>query len=120
MVPLVAAIALVFVFRAEQTLVTLLLFAYAIVTQLFPAVLVSLWWPHRAHAVAAFAGIVIGVGVVVWSTVAGVTTASLFPGLPSAIADINNGVLALALNVLVLGAISAWLPARSPGDASGD
>lgn len=120
MVLLVATIALVFVFEAEQTLVTLLLFAYAIVTQLFPAVLVSLWWPHRAHALAAFAGIVIGVGVVVWSTVAGVTSASLFPSLPSAVTDINIGVLALALNVLVLGTISAQLPPRSPADASGD
>lgn len=120
MVLLVATIALLFVFRAEQTLVTLLLFAYAIVTQLFPAVLVSLWWPHRAHAVAAFAGIVIGVGIVVWSTFAGVTTASLFPSLPSAVTDINIGVLALALNVLALGTISARLPAHSPEDASGD
>jgi SSS family solute:Na+ symporter len=112
LVPLLAIIALWFVFRGEQTLVTLLLFAYAIVTQLFPSVLVTLWWPHRANAVAAFAGVVVGEGLVMWTSLAGITTASLFPALPASVTDVNIGLLALAANVLVTWALTLLLPTR--------
>lgn len=110
--PLVAVVALWFVFRGQDTIVTLLLFAYAIVTQLFPAVLLSIWWPHRAHAVAAFAGIVVGEAIVMYTSLAGITTASLFPALPTAITDMNVGVLALAANVLVVWTLTLVLPKR--------
>lgn len=113
LVPLVAAAALWLVFHGEETLVTLLLFAYAIVTQLFPSVLVSLWWPQRANAVAAFSGLVVGEAVVMYTSLAGITTASLFPSWPSAITDMNVGVLALALNVLVLSVLTLALPAQA-------
>jgi SSS family solute:Na+ symporter len=111
-VPLVAIVSLWFVFNGEQTLVTLLLFAYAIVTQLFPSVLVSIWWPQRANAVAAFAGIVVGEGLVMWTSLAGITTGSMFPSLPASITDMNIGVLALAANVLVLWLLTVLLPTR--------
>jgi SSS family solute:Na+ symporter len=111
-VPLVAIVSLWFVFNGEQTLVTLLLFAYAIVTQLFPSVLVSIWWPQRANAVAAFAGIVVGEGLVMYTSLAGITTASMFPSLPASITDMNIGVLALAANVLVLWLLTVLLPTR--------
>jgi len=111
-VPLVAIVSLWFVFNGEQTLVTLLLFAYAIVTQLFPSVLVSIWWPQRANAVAAFAGIVVGEGLVMWTSLAGITTASMLPSLPASITDMNIGVLALAANVLVLWLLTVLLPTR--------
>lgn len=114
MVPLVASVALYFVFQGGQTIVTLLLFAYAIVTQLFPAVVISLCWPHRSQAVAAFAGIVVGVGLVVYTTLAGVTMASAFPTMPTAVTDINIGVLALVANVVTLLLLSALLPRRTP------
>ncbi len=109
-VPLVAIISLWFVFHGEQTLVTLLLFAYAIVTQLFPSVLVTIWWPQRANAVAAFAGIVVGEALVMWTSLEGITTASMFPALPAAVTDINIGILALAANVLVLWVLTVLLP----------
>jgi len=109
-VPLVAILSLWFVFNGQQTLVTLLLFAYAIVTQLFPSVLVTIWWPHRANAVAAFAGIVVGEAMVMWTSLAGITMASMFPTLPTAITDLNIGVLALAANVLVVWVLTVLLP----------
>jgi SSS family solute:Na+ symporter len=110
MVPLVAAVALVFVFGTGQTLVTLLLFAYGIVTQLFPAVLLSLRWPRRANPIAACAGIAVGVGTVVYTTLGGITLAAALPSLPGAVTDLNIGVLALVANVLVLAALSVVLP----------
>jgi SSS family solute:Na+ symporter len=81
MVPFVAAVALFFVYRGGQTIVTLLLFAYAIVTQLFPAVLLSLLWPHRTNAMGAAAGMVAGLGVVAYTTMAGVTLATMLPSV---------------------------------------
>lgn len=102
MVPFVAAIALFFVYRGGQTIVTLLLFAYAIVTQLFPAVLLSLLWPHRANATAAAAGMVAGLGVVAYTNLAGVTLAAMLPSVTNHITDINIGVLALLVNIAVL------------------
>jgi solute:Na+ symporter, SSS family len=115
-VPLVAVISLVAVFRGDQTIVTLLLFAYAIVTQLFPSILLSLCWPQRAHAPAAFAGIVVGVGLVVFTTTAGITMASTFPTMPPAVTDVNIGVFALIANVIVLGVIAAIMPRRAVVD----
>lgn len=102
MVPLVAVAALYFVFRGGQTLVTLLLFAYAIVTQLFPSVLLSLIWPHRTNAVAATAGIVSGLAIVAYTNFADINVATLFPSWPSQVTDINIGVLALLANIAVL------------------
>jgi len=92
--------------------VTLLLFAYAIVTQLFPSVMVTLWWPHQANAVAAFAGIVVGELLVMWTSLAGLTTASMFPTLPANVTDVNIGLLALTANVLVMWALTLLLPKR--------
>lgn len=111
-VPLVAAVSLVFVFRGDQTLVTLLLFAYAIVTQLFPSVLLTLWWPQRTNAVAACAGIVVGVSAVMYTTFAGITMASAFPNMPSAVTDVNIGVFALVANVLVTVVLTSIQPPR--------
>lgn len=110
LVVLVAVTALIFVFRGGQTLVTLLLFAYAIVTQLFPSLLISLWRPERANALAAFAGITTGVSIVAWTNFSGITVASAFPALPPAILDINVGVLALLANVLVHAMITVLAP----------
>jgi solute:Na+ symporter, SSS family len=113
MVPLVATVALYFVFRGGQTIVTLLLFAYAIVTQLFPAVVVSLLWPQRSHAGAACAGIAMGVGLVVYTTQADITMATVFPTMPTGFTDINIGVLALIVNVVTLGVLTLT---RSPSN----
>jgi SSS family solute:Na+ symporter len=102
MVPFVAALALFFVYRGGQTIVTLLLFAYAIVTQLFPAVLLTLLWPHRTNAMGAAAGMIAGLGVVAYTTMADVTLATILPSVTSHITDINIGVLALLVNIAVL------------------
>lgn len=112
LVLLVATITLIFVFRGGQTLITLLLFAYAIVTQLFPAVLVSLIWPERANPLAAAAGITLGVGLVMWTTLADITMRSAFPGLPDALLDINIGVAALGVNVMLTAILTAVLQQR--------
>jgi len=115
LVPLLAGIALLFTFRGGDTLVTLLLMAYSMVTQLFPALLASLVPQARITAAGAMAGIVIGEVAVAVTTLGGVSMASLFRGWPHSITDINAGFLALVLNVITMIAISVAFPQDTNG-----
>ena len=112
LVPLVAGVALIFTFRGGDTLVTLLLMGYALVTQLFPSLLAALWPAMRVTAAGAMSGILAGVAVVGGVTLSGTTAATLFPSWPPYITDINIGVLALFVNVTTMFAVSRF--ARQP------
>jgi SSS family solute:Na+ symporter len=102
LVPVVAAVALLFTFRGGDTLVALLLMAYAMVTQLFPALLASMLTPRRVSPAAAIAGIAVGECTVAVITLANVKLPALLPTWPAAITDINVGIVALALNVAAM------------------
>lgn len=106
-VPLVAAVALWFTFRGGETLVTLLLLAYSIVTQLFPALIGALVWPRFVTATGAIAGLVAGELVVATLGLSAMTLAERFPTWPTALTDINAGIFALACNIIVLMVVSA-------------
>ena len=105
-VPLVAAAALYFTLNGGDTIVALLLMGYALVTQLFPALLASLAPRPVFAAEGAFAGIVVGVAVVMLTTITKASLATLAPGLPQGLLDLNIGVVALALNVACAFAVS--------------
>jgi SSS family solute:Na+ symporter len=113
LVPVVALGALAFVFAGGQTIVTLLLLGYALVTQLFPSLIMSLVRPGFVTRYGAMAGIVAGVALVAAMSFAGATPESastvdsLIGGLPSWLAELNLGVLALVLNLAVMLAVSA-------------
>jgi len=122
LVPVVALGAVAFVFAGGQTIVTLLLLGYALVTQLFPALLWSLVRPGFVTRPGAIAGIVVGVGVVAAMTFSGATPGSsttldaLVGGLPAWLADLNLGVVALGVNVLVTAAVSTATRGSAPVD----
>ena len=122
LVPVVALGAVAFVFAGGQTIVTLLLLGYALVTQLFPALLWSLVRPGFVTRPGAIAGIVVGVGVVAAMTFSGATPGSsttldaLVGGLPAWLADLNLGVVALGVNVVVTAAVSAGTCGSAPVD----
>ena len=122
LVPVVALGAVAFVFAGGQTIVTLLLLGYALVTQLFPALLWSLVRPGFVTRAGAIAGIVVGVGVVAAMTFSGATPGSsttldaLVGGLPAWLADLNLGVVALGVNVVVTAAVSAATRGSAPVD----
>jgi solute:Na+ symporter, SSS family len=121
LVPVIALGAVAFVFAGGQTIVTLLLLGYALVTQLFPALLLSLVRPGWVTRAGAMAGIVVGVGVVAAMTFSGATPGSsttlnaLVGGLPAFLADLNLGVVALAVNFAVTALVSV---ATRGGDAA--
>lgn len=103
-VPAVALVALWYTLRGGSTIVALLLMGYAFVTQLFPSLVLGLFAGRtRVGPVAAGAGIVAGVGTVAAITLSGSSVASLAPWLPAAAQDLNVGVIALFVNVVVTG-----------------
>ncbi len=65
---------------------------YALVTQLFPALLASLAPRQFVTKQGAAAGIVVGVTTVAVVTLSDVTVGSLLPGLPQAVKGLNFGV----------------------------
>ncbi|MCI4140080.1 sodium:solute symporter family protein, partial [Bacillus vallismortis] len=78
-------------------IVTLLLMGYSLVTQLFPALLFSLFKLHMVTKQGAFAGIIAGVGAVSYITLTETTIGTFFPALPQAAKDVNVGILAVLL-----------------------
>ena len=106
LVPVLALIAVGFTLRGGQTIVALLLMGYSLVTQLFPALVLSLARRNIATREGAIAGILAGVATVVVIGLTGVSMKSLFPWLPAAVQDINVGIIALAVNFVVLIGVS--------------
>ena len=110
LVPVVGLVAALLTLRGGTALVPLLLLGYSFVTQLFPAVLLSLGERRWVSATGAAAGIVTGVVTVAAVQIRGATLARLLPGWPAGITDLNIGVVALALNTLVMLLVSSVTP----------
>ena len=102
LVPVVTLVAIILTLRGGQTLVVLLLMGYNFVTQLFPALLLSLGQRQRVSAASAIAGIVAGELTVVFLTVTSASVATLLPGAPQMVKDLNVGFVALAVNACVM------------------
>ena len=113
LVPVLAGVALLFTFRGGTTLVTLLLMAYSMVTQLFPPLLASLMPAARITASGAIAGILAGEAAVAANTIGGLSMPALLPQWPHTITDINTGFLALLLNVCTMLIVSRLTPPRT-------
>ncbi len=126
LVPVIALGAVAFVFAGGQTIVTLLLLGYALVTQLFPALVLSLVRPGWVTKAGAIAGIVVGEAIVAAMSFSGATPGSsttvdsLVGGLPSFIAQLNLGVVALAVNFAVTAAVSVATRSAQPGARAED
>jgi SSS family solute:Na+ symporter len=107
LVPAIALVAVAFTLRGGAAIVPLLLLGYNLVTQLFPAFVLSLPARPLATRAGAFAGILTGEAVVTWLQVGGVKLATLFPTWPGVVTDLNIGIVALLANTGVLLAVSA-------------
>jgi SSS family solute:Na+ symporter len=107
LVPAVALIAVIFTLQGGTTIVALLLMGYSFVTQLFPALVASLLPHNPVTRAGAFAGICVGVVTVAVTSLTHTTMATLFPALPEAVRDLNVGIVALAMNFVALGLVSA-------------
>jgi SSS family solute:Na+ symporter len=106
LVPVVALVAVAFTLRGGETIVALLLMGYSFVTQLFPALVMSLRRDNPLRSGAVFAGIVVGVATVAGVSLTHSTVGTLFPALPETLRDLNVGIIALVLNVCTLVVVS--------------
>ncbi|KAB2336717.1 sodium:solute symporter [Cytobacillus depressus] len=106
LVPVVAMIALYFTFQGGDTLVTILLMGYSLVTQLFLPLVFSLSKRNFVTKQGAFAGIAVGVATVAYISISHTTIGTLFPSLPQFIKDLNVGVIALVMNLIVMIVVS--------------
>jgi SSS family solute:Na+ symporter len=121
LVPAVALVAVFFTLRGGQAIVPLLLLGYNLVTQLLPALALSLPETPFATTAGAIAGIVTGEIIVSVLAFSGVTLPKLLPAWPHAVTDVNVGVVALVVNAAVVVAVSAMTRKRGaapPLDAS--
>lgn len=116
LVPVIAVAAAVMALRGGQAIVTLLLMGYNFVTQLFPALVLSLGTRPRVSGAAAFAGIAAGELTVATISISGWSIATLIPSAPQFLKDLNVGFVALAVNVVVLSLVG--LVVRRPRDAA--
>jgi SSS family solute:Na+ symporter len=106
MVPVVALVSVYFTLQGGDTIVQLLLMGYAFVTQIFPALIMSLTQRNLVTRHGAIAGIVVGVATVAVMTVQNLTMANLIPGLPAGLQDLNVGIVALTLNIATTAVVS--------------
>ncbi|MDR3531710.1 MAG: sodium:solute symporter [Rhodopila sp.] len=107
LVPVVAVVSVVFTLQGGTTIVALLLMGYSFVTQLFPTLVASLLPHNPVTREGAFAGICVGIATVAATTLTHTSVATMFPALPGALQDLNIGIVALILNVVALGIVSA-------------
>jgi len=113
LVPAVALVAVLFTLHGGSAIVPLLLLGYNFVTQLFPALALSLTARRVTTRAGAIAGILTGVAIVIFVQVSGLKLATSFPAWPSVITDLNIGIVAMVANVAVLMGVSAVTrPAR--------
>ena len=120
LVPLVALVAVFFTLKGGETIVALLLMGYSMVTQLFPSLVLSLAHRNIATREGAAAGIVAGVSTVAVVSLTGANLHTL-PWLPAQVQDLNIGIVALAVNFVVLILVSmatrvAATPARAAAE----
>jgi SSS family solute:Na+ symporter len=113
LVPVVALVAVFLTLRGGDAIVPLLLLGYNVVTQLFPALILSLPETPWATRTGAMAGILAGEATIAWVALSGATFAKLFPRWPSVITDLNVGLVAMTVNVVVLLAVTGATRGRS-------
>ncbi|HWL24970.1 MAG TPA: sodium:solute symporter family protein, partial [Ureibacillus sp.] len=84
-----------------NTLATLLLMGYSLMTQLFPSLLFSFMKDNFVNKYGAASGIICGIATVAYITISESTIGTLFPSLPQAAKDLNVGIIALVINLVV-------------------
>lgn len=115
LVPVLALVCVGFTLGGGDTIVQLLLMGYNFVTQLFPCFITSLMRRNPLDHRAAMAGIIAGVATVAITVLSGFSLSSL-PFL-GPLQDVNVGIVALVVNLLVTAAVAQAIRAGSTARA---
>lgn len=101
LVPILVIIAIFFALNESKLIGLIYIMVYSIIVQLFPALFFSLLKKNPITKIGAFAGMIVGVSLVIYSTVTDTTLATLYPNLPSMIKDFDTGLLIMLVNFVV-------------------
>ncbi len=124
LVPVLTLVSVQLTLHGGQAIVALLLMGYNVVTQLFPALVLSLGDAPRISARAALAGIAAGEVTVAVVTLSGASLGTLLPGWPAVVTELNIGVVALVVNLVVMSVVAlstrgnARVTTVTPGDTA--
>lgn len=75
---------------------------YSLMTQLFPPLIFSLLKNNPVTKFGESTGIICGIATVAYITISGSTIGTLFPSLPQAAKDLNVGIIALVIIMMIL------------------
>jgi SSS family solute:Na+ symporter len=114
MVPVLTLVSVLLTLHGGSAIVALLLMGYNVVTQLFPALVLSLGPSPRIGAPAALGGILAGEVTVAAISLSGASLATLLPGWPPVITELNVGVVALVVNVVTILVVTLATRGRAP------
>ncbi|MCU5332090.1 MULTISPECIES: sodium:solute symporter family protein [Bacillus] len=106
LVPFISLVGIYLTFKGGNTLFSLALIAYNFITQLAPAFFASLMRKNFVTKQGAFAGIITGGLLVSIMDLGNISIGKLFPGFPQVIKDLNEGIIALFVNIVVLVIVS--------------
>lgn len=106
LVPVMTLISVYFTVGGGDAMVPLILMSFSLACQLAPSMYASFLRKNFVTTQGAMAGIITGVAIVVIITLTQATIGSLFPALPQVGKDINTGILALVVNVIVTVVVS--------------
>lgn len=101
LVPILVIFAVFFALNESKLIGLIYIMVYSIIVQLFPALFFSLLKKNPISKNGAFAGMTVGVLLVIYSTVTETTLATLFPNLPNMIKDFDTGLLIMMINFVV-------------------
>ena len=108
LVVLVGILCTYFALGKNDTLATLYITSFGMIAQMAPAFLCSLRKKNPLTTQAVFAGIIVGISIMVYTTFTKATLAGAFPTLPNYIKDLNIGLIAMMLNIAVSLAVSQF------------
>lgn len=114
--PVLSLICVYFTLNGGQGIVTLLLTAYSFITQLFPAIVFSFMKNNFVTKQGAATGMTFGVITVAYITIKQGTIATMFPSFPQVIQDLNVGIIALTINIVITVIVSLFTNKKGTAD----
>ncbi|MFE0506528.1 sodium:solute symporter family protein [Peribacillus butanolivorans] len=106
LVPFISLVAVYLTLKGGNSLFSIAIIAYNFITQLAPAFFASLMRKNFVTKQGAFAGIITGGVLVSIMDLGNMKIGQLFPYLPQVIKDLNDGIIALFVNIIVLVIVS--------------
>ncbi|QXE01031.1 sodium:solute symporter [Terribacillus sp. DMT04] len=113
LVPVVSLVAVLFTLHGGATLSNIILMGYSLMTQLAPSLFFSLGKKNFVNKYGAGAGILAGLATVAYITLTHTTLVDLFPFLSGAWNDVNTGIIALVVNLVVMTVVSLLTAKRN-------